>query len=375
LVHCDALIFPSDEKSYFPMIEKAIRSSKAIFLDSTANFSVEENKTSLGGKAIRFGLSAIKNVGEQAIFAILAAREKDEFKNMADFVARVDSQKVNKKVAESLIQVGATDGWPGTRAGKLAALDLVRSRNAAKMKRESEGQDSLFGEEETEKPSDNDKIPDLPEFSRDELLKSEKMLLGVYISEHPLLRYLEPIRDKLTHRIGDLTAEENEGQTVMIAGMCSQIKTVITKRSNETMAFLNLSDEMAAIEVVVFPELYRKLERRMSVETPFLIQGKVDFRNDRLGIVAGKIWCLLDDFDGEEIGDIREIGGIGGFKTIDIERAASKEVLSQLAALLKSAGGNDQVQIRLPSKIMVLPYRVDWKHIEERVRDLLKFKN
>ena len=357
------------------MIEKAIRSSKAIFLDSTANFSVEENKTSLGGKAIRFGLSAIKNVGEQAIFAILAAREKDEFKNMADFVARVDSQKVNKKVAESLIQVGATDGWPGTRAGKLAALDLVRSRNAAKMKRESEGQDSLFGEEETEKPSDNDKIPDLPEFSRDELLKSEKMLLGVYISEHPLLRYLEPIRDKLTHRIGDLTAEENEGQTVMIAGMCSQIKTVITKRSNETMAFLNLSDEMAAIEVVVFPELYRKLERRMSVETPFLIQGKVDFRNDRLGIVAGKIWCLLDDFDGEEIGDIREIGGIGGFKTIDIERAASKEVLSQLAALLKSAGGNDQVQIRLPSKIMVLPYRVDWKHIEERVRDLLKFKN
>jgi len=339
---------------------------------SKANFSVEENKASLEGKAIRFGLSAIKNVGEQAIFAILAAREKGEFKSLADFVARVDGQKVNKKVAESLIQVGASDGWPGTRAGKLAGLDQVRSRSAAKIKRESQGQASLFGDDVGDKAADNDKIPDLPEFARDELLKSEKMLLGVYISEHPLLRYLEPIRDKLTHRIGDLTAEENEGETVTIAGMCTQVKTVVTKRSNETMAFMNLADETAAIETVVFPELYRQNQQRMAAETPFLVQGKVDFRNDRMGLVAEKIWCLLDDFDGGEIGGIGGIGEIGEIKTINIERGVSKDVLSRLAVLLKSAEGKTRVQIRLPNKIMVLPYRVDWKAIEERINDLLK---
>jgi DNA polymerase-3 subunit alpha len=336
---------------------------------SKANFSVEENKASLEGKAIRFGLSAIKNVGEAAIFAILAAGDKGEFKNLADFVVRVDGQKVNKKVVESLIQVGATDTWPGTRAGKLAGLDQLRSRQAAKIKRQSQGQTSLFDQEGGEEAADEDKIPNLPEFAKDELLKSEKMLLGVYISEHPLLRYLEPVRDRLTHRISDLTVEENQGQTVIIAGMCTQIKTVVTKRTNETMAFLNLADETANIETVVFPEMYRKMERRMAAETPFLIRGKVDFRNDRLGLVAEKIWCLLDDVNEGEIGEIREIGEA---ETIDIGRGVPKEVLSQLAALLKSTEGKTQVQIRLPNKIMVLPYRVDWKAIEDRVKNLLK---
>lgn len=336
---------------------------------SKANFSVEENKNSLEGKAIRFGLSAIKNVGEQAILAILSAREKGEFKSLADFVARVDSQKVNKKVVESLIQVGATDCFGGTRAGKLASLDLVRSRNAARAKRESEGQASLFGEEE-EAGAGDDKIADLPEFARDEMLKSEKLLLGVYISEHPLRRYLEPVRDKLSHRIGDLTVEENEGQTVILAGMCTQVKTVVTKRSNETMAFLNLADETAAIEAVVFPELYRKMANRMAAETPFLIQGKVDFRNDRLGIVAGKIWCLLDEVDfGEDETVI-----------LEIRRGTGKEILKLLAELLKSNPGKHKIQVRLLGvngeiKFMDLPYGVNWPAIESRVRNLLKFES
>lgn len=330
---------------------------------SGKDFSIESGKAGFSGQAIRFGLSAIKNVGEAAIQSILTAREKGEFRSLADLVWRVDGQKVNKKVSESLIQVGATDSFAGTRAGKLTALDQVRSKTAAKIKRESQGQASLFDDSEAGESTGGDEtIPNLPEFERDELLKSEKMLLGVYVSEHPLARYVTAIREKLTHRIGDLTVEE-EGQVVLVAGMCTQIKTVVTKRSNETMAFMNLADETAAIEAVIFPELYRKWRGRMMPETPFLIQGKVDWRTERLGLVAEKIWCLFDTID---FGDTSRI------RVIEIGRGFSRARLAELAAVLKSNLGQDSVQIRLGVKIMSLPYQVDWKAVEPRVRDLLQ---
>ncbi|HEX9008449.1 MAG TPA: DNA polymerase III subunit alpha, partial [Patescibacteria group bacterium] len=206
------------------------------------------------GKAIRFGLSAIKNVGASAITAILHAREGSEFQSFTDFMNRVDLSKVNKKVVESLIRAGAFDRY-GNRAQLLAALPIVRD-NAVKLSKDKDSdQVSLFSQD-SHKLDVTDRLPDIPEMPLDEKLKLEKQLLGVYLTDHPVKKLVRIVANQISHKIDQLDPTLHLNQTVTLAGVISRVKLVNTKKNNSKMAFITLEDDTKSIDCVVFPKLY-----------------------------------------------------------------------------------------------------------------------
>lgn len=348
---------------------------------SAQDFSIEKYPSSLNRRAVRFGLTAIKNVGHAAITSILSARETAQFTSLSDFVRRVDNQKVNKKVVESLIKVGALDGF-GTRASLLAALDRFREIAANEQRRILEGQGTLFDEivDETDKPQtaggDIDALPPLPELAQESLLAYEKDLLGIYLSEHPLHKYIDPVKHLLTEKIGGLTVEESVGIEVVTAGLVTQIRTVQTKRSGQIMCFATIEDETSSIDAVVFPRVYEEYRDKLVKDQPVLIQAKVDLREDKLNLLVNRLMNISGPIDDSLLVDFTLRTATNNFYTISIPRGTAKEVLTQVSKLLKSHLGKDRVRIILPSgngvvKTMDLPYAVDWNAVEKHLGKLL----
>jgi len=247
---------------------------------SNVEFSIE-NKTN-----IRFGLSAVKNVGTAAIEGILSARSQQTFKSFTDFVERVDLSKVTKKTLESLIKVGAFDQY-GKRAPLLTVLPDSMSWAQRKKKQKEGPQESLFGEEI------QDPVPPLPhmeEFSKRELLDLEKELLGFYLTEHPLAEKLK----KLTTPVQTSTdiAEMPTGTSVKMSGIVTRIKRVTTRKNNNEMLFATIEDLNGTIDVVVFPKIYAETKSFWFPDAALLISGKIDRRDDRLNILVDTIYPL-----------------------------------------------------------------------------------
>ncbi len=240
---------------------------------SDTKFTIEQNSSSLDGRAIRFGFSAIKNVGEAAIVSILAARENGPFATFTDFCFRVDGQKVNRKVLESLIKAGALDRF-GKRASMLAALDKIREMGTSINRLKSLGQESLFGQIE---PADmSDHLPDIDEFEKAQKLEMEKELLGFYLTDHPHAEKLALIGDSVTHRISELYTEDCGGQVVTVGGIIESVRVVTTKTTNQQMCFVKLADSGKSIEIVVFPRVYAATSSVWRQDHVVLVQGKVE---------------------------------------------------------------------------------------------------
>src|SRR5258708_14937741 len=189
------------------------------------------NKSETGftieGKGIRFGFSAIKNVGAAAIEAILEARKDGDFLNLADFLSRVDGRRVNKRVLESLVKVGALSAF-GKRAAILSSIDEIK--NKVKPKKATSQQD-LFGEETTKLTTVDIKLMDVAEFSEDELSNLEKQLLGFSLSAKPLSEIIGELSDYATHKTNEINSENKYPEPVKIAGIISKIRVVVTKKS------------------------------------------------------------------------------------------------------------------------------------------------
>lgn len=341
---------------------------------SSEDFSVEKDQTSLQELAIRFGLSAVKNVGSAAISSIFEARKSGRFSSISDFLFRVDGQKVNKKVVESLVKVGAMKDF-GKRASVLSALDSVRNQVAAVQKLAASGQTSLFESVDPSSTSTHavSSLPDLPEFTRDELLQFERDHLGIYLTEHPLQQYVDPIRHLITDKIGNLSVDESINSEVIIAGMVSAIRTVQTRKTGQLMCFATVEDETASMDLVVFPKLYERTPN-LAKDVPLLIHGRVDYRDDRLSIIAERLTLLSGSIDEGQLREFRVAST--PFQTISIPRGTKKSTLQDLAVLLKSHPGNVRVRILLPVsngyvKTMELPYCIDWSSVESTVHDLL----
>ncbi len=248
---------------------------------SRSDFSIEE-KTK-----IRFGLSAIKNVGIAAIRTILEARNHGKFKSLEDFAQRVDLGTVNKKTMESLIKAGALDCF-GNRAALLIEYPEIVQKVSRKQKESVKGQTSLFSEEtfNEELNNSNNHVSD---FSNDEKLAFEKEFLGFYLTSHPQIHNLEDIKSKISHQI-ELLSEEAEGATVVVGGLIENIKRIFTKKSNSEMAFITLSDEKGlTIESVIFPKVYERYKSILIKESVVVINGKLDIKNDKPIVLADKI--------------------------------------------------------------------------------------
>jgi len=250
---------------------------------SKAEFEIEE-KTS-----IRFGLSAIKNVGEAAIRTILDARQKGPFVSFEDFCHRVELGAVNKKTLESLIKAGAMDRF-GNRAMLLASMSETTEKITKKKKQEEGGQESLFGDDEvSHNTMDMAMTLDIDDFSDIEKLAFEKEFLGIYLTAHPQAENLALVKSHISHDLALLDGL-NHGIEIKVGGLVEQVKRIFTKKSNAEMAFVNVSDEKgASVECVVFPKVYDLYRDILLPDTVLIFEGKLDIKDDRPVIIVNTI--------------------------------------------------------------------------------------
>jgi DNA polymerase-3 subunit alpha len=230
------------------------------------------------GTAIRFGLAAVKNVGHNAIESIVAGRkELGRYSSIYEFCEKVDLRLLNKRVLESLIKSGAMDGL-GRRAQLMAVLDRA-IEGAQKTQRDAEsGQHGLFGVFQQEEVSAaNNKLPDTPDWDEHTRLANEKEILGFFISGHPLEKYrdkLDDLRALSTEEIGALTRSTGKDENIVTAGIITNLKVLKSKRG-DFYAQGALEDMAGSVEMLVFPEAYRKLQEKVKLEVPVLIRGGV----------------------------------------------------------------------------------------------------
>jgi DNA polymerase-3 subunit alpha len=241
--------------------------------------------------AIRFGLAAIKNVGTQAIEAILAERRKAPFDSLLDFCRRVDLRVCNKRVIESLIQGGAFDSLPNHRAQLLAMLDQTISSAAKWRKERDDLQLHLFGF--VEEPNWDVEVPNIPPLQQSQQLEYERELLGMYISGHPLDAYAELMEqlegDKL-HELQDLP----DHSEVLVAGMILSNKTIVTKKG-QPMAFMELEDRIDKVEVVLFPETWKQAAPLVQKGRLVLVRAKLQLQDEDPPKLLAEQLCALDD--------------------------------------------------------------------------------
>ena len=248
---------------------------------SQDEFSIE-NKSS-----IRFGLSAIKNVGDAAIKTILASREKAPFKDLEDFCLKVDLGAVNKKTVESLIKAGAMDLF-GSRTSLLMNYQEIMDKSHKTKKQNEQGQTSLFGDEKN-LPDTQKKAISTEDFSENEKLAFEKEYLGFYLTSHPQMDNLLSLRNMVTHEI-QLLEEESEGSRVTVGGLIENMRRIFTKKTGSEMAFITISDEKGLfVECVVFPKIFEQYKNYLIKDSVIIIDGKIDTKNDRPVIIVEKI--------------------------------------------------------------------------------------
>jgi len=231
------------------------------------------------GQAIRFGLAAVKNVGGNAIESIVAARKKlgRNFKSFYEFCEEVDLRLLNKRVLESLIKSGAMDCF-GRRAQLMQALDTAIEQ-AQKAQRDAEsGQHGLFGvfADETAQEA-NAALPNTPDWDEQTRLSAEKEILGFFITGHPMEKYKEKLSDLhalSTEDIAAMKKSTGKDETIMTAGLISGLR-VAKSRRGELWAQAALEDMSGKVELLIFPEAYRKLAEKVKLEVPVLIRGGV----------------------------------------------------------------------------------------------------
>jgi DNA polymerase-3 subunit alpha len=250
------------------------------------------------GEAIRFGLAAVKNVGGNAIESIIAARKKlGRFKSIYEFCENVDLRLLNKRVQESLIKSGAMDSL-GRRSQLMAVLDRAMER-AQKAQRDAEsGQHGLFGVfQQEDSEAHNDKLPNIPDWDEQARLASEKEILGFFISGHPLEKYKDKLQDLHAlniAEIGAMTKGTGKDETIATAGIICNLK-VLKSKKGDFYAQATLEDMSGSIDMIVFPEAYKKLGEKVKLEVPVLVKAGVRIEEgSNPKITAAEIMPLED---------------------------------------------------------------------------------
>lgn len=321
--------------------------------ESDVNFKIMDYKDSLHGRAIRFGLEAIKNVGKAAVEAILGARQERSFANFADFMARVDSRKVNKKVLESLIKVGAMSEF-GSRAALLSSIDEIRLKIGKTTA--NTNQQALFGGDEVSESSFGKTgsilRADINEFSEEELQNLERQLLGFSLSAKPIGELLGEFEKMATHKIYEISPQESFDDQVKIAAVVSEVRIIITRKSGQEMAFVKVQDETGSLELVVFPSIYQNTRSIWIDNKPLLISGKIDFRDESPSIIVESVAADTRRIDkGEE-----------GRLFIKIPKFTTPDKLKNLKDLLISYPGHQSVTLIFETngEKIDLSYKISW---------------
>ena len=235
------------------------------------------------GTVIRYGLAAIKGVGEAAVEAMLAAREESgAFSSLPDLCNRVDLRAVNRKVLEALIKAGACDSFGQSRASLTAQIDRSLTRAASAAADRARGQETLFGMLEANDPEEEE-IPaglrNLPEWPDAEKLAYEKELLGFYVSGHPLEPFLNITNSYCTHQVGEL--KELPGRTIVrVAGLVSEVRRGISRKTDKPYCIATVEDLETEFGVLCVNENYDKFNHLIEVNKPLMFIGEVNNTED-----------------------------------------------------------------------------------------------
>jgi len=261
--------------------------------------------------AIRFGLGAVKNVGQAPVELILQARKDGPFRDLNDFARRVDLRQVGKRALEAMIRVGALDRFGGRKA-LLDALERILSVSTSHFRALASGQLSFFGTVAGVEESID--LPAVDLLDRRELLEWERELIGLYVSDHPLSPYLPLLKQKITHFAGQLGEAANK-EKVVVAGIVTRFRSHQTK-TGKAMGFVTLEDIQGNIELVLFPKTWEKYGKLVNMDEVLSVEGKVDAENGDPKILVDKLQVeALDDIaldvpvDSAPITDVPEAYG------------------------------------------------------------------
>ncbi len=327
--------------------------------------------TPVGGK-IRFGLTAVKNVGEKAVEVILESREKDgAFESLFDFCRRVDLTAVNRRVIENLIKCGAFDSTNVSRARMMAVLDETMRAGQAFQRDEESNQIDIFAmlgapAKGSKKPGDI--YPQVEEWSAQESLAFEKEALGFYITGHPLDKYDNVIKKISSRTIAELKEKASAGD-VKIGGVISSLKLKNTKKGDRYGSF-NLEDKSGFVEVVAWPDVYRKAVELLNSDDPIFVKGRMEVGEDRIQVFANEITPLAQEvskgrLNGGANGNIKRNGNGDRVHLYVRESEVSSDELVQLReTLLEYPGpcavvlhlialGDNETVIELPSQVQI----------------------
>jgi DNA polymerase-3 subunit alpha len=237
------------------------------------------------GETIRFGLSAVKNVGDSCVDSIIAAREEGgPFEDIFDFCERVDAKTYNKRTLESLIKCGAFDNVGPSRAAMVAVHAKAVERSTGRLKGASEDQFSMFDASELAPPKPE--FPDVEEDNRRDL-EWEKETLGLYVSDHPLRPVLHKLKKHTDTTVSELEGYR-DGAVVWVGGLATSVRTNTT-RKGDMMAMLQLDDTRGLAEVMVFPRVYANCAGCVREDTVLKVRGKVETKEGVPRIVALEI--------------------------------------------------------------------------------------
>ncbi len=243
--------------------------------------------------AIRFGLCAIKGVGESAIESVIKSRDAEgKFENLFDFCRRVDLRLVNKKCLESLVQAGAFDTLAGHRAQYFENIERAANFGAAFQEQALNGQSSLFdlGGEKQALTISYPALPPIAQWSEHEKLVREKNVLGFYVSGHPLLKFEQEVSEFSNVKFGDLSAFKTGG-TARACGIVTSIKKKIDKRGN-TMAFVTIEDFTGRAELIVFSDPFAKFHQFLQPDSMVMVMGKGEVNGETLKILANEVFPM-----------------------------------------------------------------------------------
>ena len=306
------------------------------------------------GGDIRFGLGAVRNVGHNVVSSIIEARSIEKFKSFDDFLTRVSQQASTKRVVESLIKAGAFDSLGHTRRSLVAVHEEAIEASASKKKQAATGQMDLFGSLMGDDPSIVS-IPDLPEWTKRDLLAHEREMLGLYVSDHPLAGQEAML---MRHSdMGTLALKEGnieDGETVTLAGLITQVQHKVARSSGNQYGQVSLEDFSGEMTVMFMGKTYLENKDKLQTDLTVSVRGRVSRRDEDMTLQAYSIDVL-------DAG--RENGGV--LKLSMPETMANKTNLTKLQQILEKYPGPCEVQVKLVSatpKHFMLQQRVSIGH-------------
>ncbi|MBC2582913.1 DNA polymerase III subunit alpha [Clostridium sp. DJ247] len=304
--------------------------------ESYAKFTVQGNK-------IRFGLSAVKNVGENIIDSIVKSREeKGKFIDLSDFCNKIDTACVNKRIVESLIKAGAFDCFKVYRSRMLAVHERILDSVNNSRKKNIDGQLSLFNS--FDDVSIKIQYPNIQEFDKRYMLVMEKEMTGLYLSGHPLEEYEQTLKMQASVNITDIIVNESleegtlkestvkDGDVVIIGGIIAEVTKKVTK-NNDMMAFARIEDMYGSIEIIVFPKVLQRFKSLVNEDSMIVVKGRVTIREEE----QPKIIC-------ESIEPLVKINSEKLYILIEDERVL-KNILLEVKPLFSDYKGNIPVYL------------------------------